>query len=838
MRRLIALAFVVIATPVLSAPLGPPGQTAVYELSADPAERPAFERENRLTVVRARLHLGGEETVGERRYQWFVLQFERENGERYRAALLMDGWPGESEPDVARYLWQEPGWPDALEYVHETTGQPVLPRLEMFRYGFPREPEGGPLAAPAQFPDGIFLHGYPFDRGESQTLTPWRPPVAVTRLALNPDLLIGHIREHVDSTGRPDPAMRDNYQFLDADETYLRGHIDAGFNLQMSKQLRPDWVWRSPHFVGMPFSAPEDWPAHLYRSNFWGRGMYVDEPGIHWRGHANRIPEYAGTLSPAEGASEIKKYATSVLWKESNNYSAIWINKIVGRHFGLGNMVLREDDYPYWEAIWYDAWYLLAPEYSAWGICTEGETLSTLVYRYNMAFGTAIPPTIENACRLRAAVLRGACRAFGGRWGTAVYRPVELQAKRTAIHHDYHAGATYFWFWSGYEGAGAHVPYTYQRSLAETIRQVYREHPNRDMEALLHAGSAAIVLPMGFTFYPHNLQSVRWLHLERTTDAGASYRDVLAAAALEAERMLRAGILFDIVVNDKRADLSGYEELIMVDEDATVGRIGGEQQQLPQEPMRATLGEGPSIAVEIARRPEGICGEARLIADPRAGTGELAADIDGQPLVMWELYGPDDGCDISFGPELAFEARTGGDYRVRASCADIFGRPTSVWTELTVEGGREIDVLPEVWRFRLDPENQGVARRWFAADIDDADWREIPVPAWWEKTEVGEYDGHAWYRVRFTIPEEVHGTLQLLFLGVDEQAWVYLNGKAVGERTSESTGMQPADYWDEPFVVRLDDAWHAGENTLVVRVHDSERAGGIFQPVRLLVFPE
>lgn len=681
------------------------------------------------------------------------------------------------------------------------------------------------------------LQGYPFERVDSEDGNPWRPPAQVTRLPLNPDLLIGHIREDVDTSGRPDPQMRDNYDFRKADEDYLREHLAAGFNLQMSKQLLPAWVWRSPHFVEMPFSAPDDWPAHLYRSNFWGRGMYVDEPGIHWRGHANRTPEYAGTLTPAEGARELAGFATGVLWKESNNYSAIWINKIVGRHFGLGKMKLREDDYPYWEAVWADAWYLLAPKYSAWGVCTEGETLSTLVNRYNMLFGTRITPSVENACRLRAAVLRGACRAFGGRWGTAVYRAAELQAKRTAIHHDYHAGATYFWFWSGYEGAGAHVPYTYQRSLATTIRQVYREHPNRDMDALLRAARTAIVLPYGFTFYPHNLQSVRWLHLERATDAGASYRAVLAAGALEAERLLRAGTLFDVVIDDDRADLSVYDELIRIGENASVEAIGGGS-RTGRVPRRPELGAAPSIVVEIEQKPRRLLDDARLIAHPEAGTGQLARDLDGRPLVMWELFGPDGGCDISSGAELQFQARSGGRYRARVSCADVFGRPASTWVELTVEAGTELNLLPDTWRFRLDPENEGVAEDWFAADVNGNKWREIPVPAWWEKTDVGQYDGYAWYRVEFELPEEIDGALQLLFSGVDEQAWVYLNGQPVGERTSESTGLEPADYWDEPFTVSLGEAWRPGENTLAVRVHDRERAGGIFQPVKLLAVPK
>jgi hypothetical protein len=146
----------------------------------------------------------------------------------------------------------------------------------------------------------------------------------------------------------------------------------------------------------------------------------------------------------------------------------------------------------------------------------------------------------------------------------------------------------------------------------------------------------------------------------------------------------------------------------------------------------------------------------------------------------------------------------------------------------------EIGTLPGQWLFRTDPNDRGIAEGWQRTDLDAADWQPIAVPIAWEQTAVGAYDGYAWYRVRFTVPAEHAGRdLVLRFGGVDEQAWVYLNGELIGEHTEQSTGRTIHQIWDEPFDVPLPAARLTEENVLAVRVHDSLMAGGIHLPVRL-----
>ncbi len=144
------------------------------------------------------------------------------------------------------------------------------------------------------------------------------------------------------------------------------------------------------------------------------------------------------------------------------------------------------------------------------------------------------------------------------------------------------------------------------------------------------------------------------------------------------------------------------------------------------------------------------------------------------------------------------------------------------------------------WVFCKDPHNEGVEQAWYRRPPDN-EWRPITVPARWENTWVserrGDYLGYGWYRVRLDLPQPAdrhEAELVLAFMGVDEQAWVYVNGQPVGEHSIESEGRPIGDLWNRPFRVRI-----AGQhlvpgaaNDIVVRVHASSGAAGIWQPVQ------
>ena len=44
------------------------------------------------------------------------------------------------------------------------------------------------------------------------------------------------------------------------------------------------------------------------------------------------------------------------------------------------------------------------------------------------------------------------------------------------------------------------------------------------------------------------------------------------------------------------------------------------------------------------------------------------------------------------------------------------------------------DAVPQEGRFSVDPDDQGMTKRWFADDFDDSQWDVIPLGEGWEKT--------------------------------------------------------------------------------------------------------
>jgi hypothetical protein len=166
------------------------------------------------------------------------------------------------------------------------------------------------------------------------------------------------------------------------------------------------------------------------------------------------------------------------------------------------------------------------------------------------------------------------------------------------------------------------------------------------------------------------------------------------------------------------------------------------------------------------------------------------------------------------------------------TCRETFEIPGQ-WKDEIAKGLR---VALDGWRFRADPADVGVQEAWFqSARYSEAEWIPVKVPAFWGENEaIGDLEGHGWYRVTFALPPSCKGKpLRLMFAGVDEEAWVYLNGKQIGEHSVKSEKKPFTALYDEPFIVDVPAAeLKNGEpNVLFVRVHNQIKAGGIWKPV-------
>lgn len=162
---------------------------------------------------------------------------------------------------------------------------------------------------------------------------------------------------------------------------------------------------------------------------------------------------------------------------------------------------------------------------------------------------------------------------------------------------------------------------------------------------------------------------------------------------------------------------------------------------------------------------------------------------------------------------------------------------------LPVAAGADINV-PEAtqearlssWRFLKDPDLSGIAQGWHQGVASEG--KSIKVPEFWSRTWVESYLGYGWYQATLTLPEEkLSNDWLLTFEGIDEQAWIFVNGLWVGEHTAVREDLPVSTLWNRPFTVRVP-AKHVElgqENTLIVLVHASVNTGGIHAPTHVAI---
>jgi hypothetical protein len=113
-------------------------------------------------------------------------------------------------------------------------------------------------------------------------------------------------------------------------------------------------------------------------------------------------------------------------------------------------------------------------------------------------------------------------------------------------------------------------------------------------------------------------------------------------------------------------------------------------------------------------------------------------------------------------------------------------------------------------------------------NFDDSDWQTIRVPDAWEGEGLPNYDGYAWYRIGFNLPDHLQGKTLYLALGrIDDVDETYINGKLLS-----SSGTFPPNYvtaYDQPrlYYIPKDFLKFNDENVIAVRVYDEKEAGGI-----------
>ena len=210
---------------------------------------------------------------------WVRLTATKASGDRFSVWLLGDGYPATTRTDAeikaARYMLQE-GNDSPLEFRHQTTGRAVLPVLGGWKDLFPR-------AASATCDQGmptettLLGHRYRLATVKQSAAVVAPPPAKVIRL--RPDALIGfpHNTKQRDQTRRYDLS---DYELIRLTKSDYLEMLEAGINCVNVDAEQAAWVRDLNVFFWGIGGDDVRYPESLYRSNYLGPSLFIDEPAV------------------------------------------------------------------------------------------------------------------------------------------------------------------------------------------------------------------------------------------------------------------------------------------------------------------------------------------------------------------------------------------------------------------------------------------------------------------------------------------------------------------------------------------------------------------------------
>jgi len=497
---------------------------------------------------------------------WYEIICRKVSGDSLKLWLLVDEHPFASpsakKVDFLRYIVQEPGQ-SPIEYVNIRSGKALLPMFSLRAKLLPRAAE---QADGLLFAKGTFL-GHPLVRSEILDAQPVAPPENITKLILNPDLLIGTSRNFRDD-GKGRKSEKDNYNYIPFSKENYDEMIAAGINYFTARARgeQIDWIKRRAVFYE-GYSPQIDFPEELFRPNFKGLRMFIDEPASRLAG------KYARDASPGDA---VKVIQTEIRGKLNNRgYESILRKSGID----LGSLELTEPDVPIWETYIGTAYYQLEAnpcgiiQECRWQIRPGNFDRGRMLQRINAEFGTNIPIEPENLFLWYYSQMIGPARVFGAKWGMSIYGHAEQELRLPSMKLAYDLGAAYIWFWTS--DHNHHVPYTEQLALTRAITDYAKKHPRPALSKLMARAKKAIVLPYGYTLpacWELDMYGSYIFAIDRKNKLGIPYKDILAPAIEEIEHCLKSKIPYDVIPAGKDFDPTVYDEIVRINEDKSLIR--------------------------------------------------------------------------------------------------------------------------------------------------------------------------------------------------------------------------------------------------------------------------
>ncbi len=264
-----------------NAPIGQPGLSVQYRIDSS-GDIPVSMVE---TFI---LSLGVVEQIDKQPFQWIQLSATKANHEKFALSILAKNYPSanieEAQTSIARYLLKE-GDRETIEFRHEFTGQVVLPILGAWEYLIPQPIKQ--LSSNNPFPKTLRYLGHQYLLDNQQKSRTFTPPAQTKVIALLPDALIGvpHNTKQKDTTRLYDDS---DYELIRLTQDDFNEMIEAGMNCFRADKDDIAWLeYRNVYYWGIS-AADMPYPEYLYRSNYLGPILFLDEPGVCTRDHVIR----------------------------------------------------------------------------------------------------------------------------------------------------------------------------------------------------------------------------------------------------------------------------------------------------------------------------------------------------------------------------------------------------------------------------------------------------------------------------------------------------------------------------------------------------------------------
>ena len=695
-------------------PLGRPGQMAAYQHESEGSLPNAVVKT--LTVA-----IGAIEEKAGVPYQWICLRATKISGEKFAVWLLSESFPSAdlkvSRVPTSRYILQI-GDDTPLEFRDRFTGEPVLPGLGAWQYLFPKPADK--TTQNTLFPQTIKYLGHTYRLARISDSTESDAPPGTELLSLRPDALIGppSNTRQVDETRRYDMS---DYEIKPLTEADYDEMIAAGINCVRVDEEQVEWVKNRNVFYWGIDAATLGYPECLYRSNYLGPALFMDEPAVCTRDHVLRpkLEEdsaFRKAVTPQLAFEAFQDYFHTAKYDGAPTR----LCKGLEAHpdVDLGDMQFLQENLYTWETIISSAVYQLSEgnTESPAAIVFEPPgrvgTMRTLP-EMNMTYGCQIPiDNPKNLASILYGFLRGAARQTDKNWGMSIYGQVHRADAFWLQTHAYDLGARHFHYWDNYQLAC--VPYGEVLALSRNLSAHVESHPHRKLDALRKAAEIVILLPPGYNL-GHvemgrgNLWGLGELNLERPNREGIKYRTVMHNFFTEIERAIRLGIAFDLIWDLEGFTLSDYREIVRIREDGKVEVDEGSETTLHEgarTPTRPT-GTPPTLTVDVSIPQTDTPLEVRACATITKGSASVyytrgadASGIYNNEMVLCELFGPEEEDYLFLNrehseirieqtetiakAEIRFSLKHPGNYRLRAATVDMAGRTAVEWETISI----------------------------------------------------------------------------------------------------------------------------------------------------------